>query len=207
MRRAKRRRELQNKWNKRKKQEGITKNITSSENNSNDAHSEAHSDAHSEAEVSHTKSPHQTLINEKGTEPIVSSLKKQKQNDKNLLEVTPMNKSKIKLKQTKLNFKTTQSKNSSNGNESSLFQSKPHTKLGSKNQKVAQLITSTPLNPRVNNKLISTLELDNITEIGSLSNEAAGNASDLKKNSRLKNETLRKKKKIQKSRRSPRLAK
>ncbi|XP_032666056.1 uncharacterized protein LOC116841793 [Odontomachus brunneus] len=184
--RIKRKRELQNKWNKRKKQEGITKNITSSGNNSND-------DAHSEAEISHTKSPHQTLINEKETEEIVSSLKQQKQNDKNLLETTPINKS--KLKQTKLNFKATQSKNSSNVNESSSFQSKPRTKLGNKNRKVAQLITSTPLNSRVSGKLISTLELDNITEIGSPLKEATDNINDLKKNSRLKNKTLTKKKK------------
>lgn len=193
MRRSKRRRELQDKWNKRKKQKNITKNIAIPENDGDN------NDAHSKTEVLHTKSPHQTSINEKEAE---SFSKQRKQNNKNLLEVTPMNKSKIRLKQTKLNFQTTQSTKSDTINKGPLLQSRPHVKLG-KNQKVTQLVTSTPLHPRVKSKLIPTLEIDNITEIGSLSKELTDNTSNLKNSSRLENETP--KKKIQKSlRRSPR---
>lgn len=189
LRKAKRKRELRDKWNKRKRQKNMK--IIASENDNND-------DTHSEAEESYTENPHKTSINKKDTKKTASSLKQQKQTDENPSEATPMNKSKSKLKQTKLNFQSTPS-SSNNVNKDSVLQSKPYTKLGSKNQKVTQLVSSTPKHPVA----ISTLEIDNITEIGSPPKKVADNLKDSKKNSRSRNKNGPKKR-IQQLRKSPR---
>lgn len=154
LRKAKRKKhELQNKWKKRRKHRSIMKNIVSSEDDSK---------AQSK-EVSLTKNPDQTALKEKETEKVTSSLKQQEQIDKKLLEATPMNRSKGKLKQIKLNFRTTRL-TTKNVSKSHLLRSKTRTKLSNKNKKTTQLVTSTPLHPR---GMISTWEIDNITEIGS----------------------------------------
>lgn len=188
LRKTKRKRKLQEKWSKRMKQ-NIMKNIESSEDDNSD-------DVHSKVEVSQIKSLSRAPTKKR---KIASPSKQQKQTNKSLLEATPMNKPKIKLKQTKLDFQATEPTNSDNVNKKSLIQSESHTKPNSKNKKLAQLVTSTPLPPRVRSKvMISTLEIDNITEIGSPLEKVVNN-SKLKNSSPLKGTNTPKKKVQRKS--------
>lgn len=161
LRKRKRRRELQKKWNERKRQRNTT-NIESSEDKES-------SDL--ETEASRTESPRQirkkkakkAMIRgkkaEKGT-----SISEQEKIDKNP-EETPFHKPKDKLKQTKLNF---QAKVATNTNEKSLSESKLRNKPNSKQLKIPELITSTPLlrSGNVRKGLsLSSLESNNIPTI------------------------------------------
>ncbi|XP_011148716.1 uncharacterized protein LOC105188782 [Harpegnathos saltator] len=199
--RVRKKRKIWNKWSAKKKQKNM-ENSTSSKDISDNAHSRA--------EESRSESPHQTPVNKKETRKKVSSLslKQQKQIDKNLLEATPIKEPKIILKQIKLNFQATQSMNSDKINKVLSSQSKPHIKLGRKNKKVAKLITSTPLSRRVNPKVVlSTLEIDNITEIGSPSEKEVDNLNSSRNSSRLKNKNSPKENIQNTLRKSPRSAK
>lgn len=161
LRRRKQRRELQKKWNERKRQRNTT-NIESSEDKES-------SDL--ETEASRTESPRQIRKKkakkarirgkkaEKGT-----SISEQKKINKSP-EETPFPKPKDKLKQTKLNF---QAKVATNTNEKSLSESKLRNKPNSKQLKIAELITSTPLRRSGNVRKglsLSSLESNNIPTI------------------------------------------
>ncbi|XP_014479762.1 PREDICTED: probable serine/threonine-protein kinase irlF [Dinoponera quadriceps] len=185
LREAKRKRILQNKWNERKKQKRFMEIGTSSEDNRKGEQKDNSNDnAHSMVEISHTEKPRQISVNKEGTEEAVSSLKQQ--TNENQLEQTPMNKSKSKLKQTKLNFQAARSANSDNVYKK-LSQAKPHSKFNSKSQKAAKLITSTPLRYSMAPRVISTLEIDNITEIISPPKKAAGHSNNSKNSQNLNN--------------------
>lgn len=162
LRKRKRRRELQKKWNERKRQRNTT-NIESSEDKES-------SDL--ETEAPRTESPRQIRKKkakkarirgkkaEKGT-----SISEQEKINKNP-EETPFQKPKDKLKQTKLNF---QAKVATNTNEKSLSESKLRNKPNSKQLKIAELITSTPLlrsgNMRKGLSSLSSLESNDIPTI------------------------------------------
>lgn len=159
LRKRKRRRELQKKWNERKRQRNTTNSESSEDKESSDL------------EASRTESPRQIRKKkakkarirgkkaEKGT-----SISEQKKINKNP-EETPFQKPKDKLKQTKLNF---QAKVATNTNEKSLSASKLRNKPNSKQLKIAELITSTPLLRRGNTRKglsSSSLESNDIPTI------------------------------------------
>lgn len=147
------------KWKERKKHKKIT-TIGSSEDE------DTQEESHSKANVSRTKSSRKILTKKKKTEKATSILEQEKI-DKNLPEETPLHTRKVKLKQTKLNFQPREA-TSSKTNEKSLFEPKLRN-VPSNTQ--LKLITSTPLNCRVNvTKLPSSpsLESNNITHIETL---------------------------------------
>lgn len=176
-------RELQKRWTERRKQRNV-QDIESSE--------DSQEDSHLKAKVSHTdESQRRIPIQKKKTEKATSILKR-RININLLEETTPVHKSKVKLKQTKLNFQTNEITNS-NTNEISLFD--PRNRPNNKQLKTAKLITSTPL--RVGIKKLSqspSLETNNITFIqtrtasklnDSKNNYQLGNKKTQEKNNRL----------------------
>ncbi|XP_012531955.1 uncharacterized protein LOC105834201 [Monomorium pharaonis] len=165
LRKVEKKRQLQKKWNERKRQR-ITKNSEISESSEDDRE-----DNHSKAKVPRVKNPRQ-IPTKKKTKKATTSTLKQKNINKNLLvEITPLLNPKVKLKQTKLNFETREVTNS-NTNEISLFESKSHNRSNNSKQSepdVAKLITSTPLHHKVDIRKgptsSPTLERNNIASI------------------------------------------
>lgn len=167
-------RELRKRWIERRKRKNI-KDIKSSEDDQEDSHSEA--------KKSRIESQRRIPVQKNKTKTAMSVLKQGKIN-KNLLEadVTPVHKSKAKLKQTKLNFQTNEITNS-NTKEIPLFESKRNTP-DIKRLQTAKLITSTPLRANIKNtSLSSNLEMNNITLIGMRSTKKTTNKLDDSKNS------------------------
>ncbi|KYN35927.1 hypothetical protein ALC56_09718 [Trachymyrmex septentrionalis] len=157
LRKSRRKRELKKKWSERIRRKTTTENTIE---DSSEANQETN---HPNAKKRRIKSPQRVLIKKKKAEKATSVLKQKKIN-KNPIEITPFHKSKIKLKQTKLNFQT-QAATTSNANQ--IFSSE--SKLGNKpdkRSKIPELITSTPLHPKIRNvPLSSTLEINDITRI------------------------------------------
>lgn len=199
LRKRKRKRELQKKWNERKRQKNTSRIIESSDNNEEDSQPQT--------QVTHTKSPRQ-IVRKKETEKLASTSKQEKV-FRNLPEETPLYKSKVKFKQTKLNFHTNQTTNSDNSKDAN-FELKLHNepikkkpvkkKPIKKKLKVIPLGTSTPLPDEVrNSKKISSSsnsEIGNITDI-----ETPKQTVDKLKNvkgSRLTNKIVKRKKKTPK---------
>lgn len=187
LRKRKRRRELQKKWNERKRRKNTSRNIESSENNEEDSHTQ----------VTYTESPWRVSIREKETEAVPSTSKQQEKVYGNLPEETPLYKPKVRFKQTKLNFQTNQTTNSTNSvDKSPSIVSKLHNKLDKKKPRMAPLGTSTPL-PRStrNSRKISSsssLEIENITNIKTLK-QTADKLND-NENSHLTNKKIVKRK-------------
>lgn len=180
LRKNKRRRELQKKWNEKKRQKINLKYIESSESN--------------EDSRIHSGSQQQIPIRKNETEPVPSTPKQQKKVYRNLPEETPLHKSKKRFKQTKLNFQINQITNSANSmNENSLFVSKLHKKPDKKKPKMAPLGTSTPLYPRKSRKISSSSSTDDIVNITDIEapKQTIDNLND-SKNSHLRNKKIRK---------------
>lgn len=158
MRIRQKKRKLQKKWNLRKRQR----------NTVNESSENEQEDGHSKAKVSHTGSPQQIPIRKKKARKVTS--KQEKINEHLPKETTPLHEPKVKLKQTKLNF---QNRESTNSNEMSLFESKFHNRFNKWSKSAVNLITSTPVCPKVNTERLSitlspTLEKNNITSIESI---------------------------------------
>lgn len=190
MRKLQKKRELQKKWNERKRKRDIN-NIGSSEDNDEDSHSKA--------KVSRTESPHRIPIREKKAKKTVSTPKQKKINKNLLEETTPLHEPKVKLRQTKLNFQTNEATNS-NTNEMSLFESKLRNRPDNKQSKIAKLITSTPLHKNVRVTIVRlspSLELNNITSIGT--KKTANKLNDSKNGDQLGNKNTPEKKTQEKS--------
>ncbi|XP_071565111.1 uncharacterized protein [Temnothorax nylanderi] len=188
LRKLQKKRELQKKWNERKKRR-LIRNIT-------DSSEDDQEDSHSKAKVSRTERPRQIPIREKKTEKAtpISNRKKIIKNPpiNPLEETTPMHKSKVKLKQTKLNFQTHKATNS-NTSKISLVESRLHNRPDNKQLTIAKLITSTPL--RVNIRRLSlspSLEINNITSIET-TKKTAKKLDDSKNSDQLGNEKTREK--------------
>ncbi|XP_070168850.1 DNA ligase 1 [Polyergus mexicanus] len=181
LRKSKRRRELQKKWNEKKN----LKHIESSESNEED-------------NQTHTKSSRQISMRKNETEIVPSTSKQQEKVYRNLSEETPLHKSKKKFKQTKLNFQINQITDSANSmNENSLFVSKLHNEPDKKKPKMIPLGTSTPLyrSTRKSRKISSSSNADdiiNITDIEALK-QTADKLND-SKNSHLTNKKIVKRK-------------
>lgn len=190
LRTVQRKRELRKKWNERKRQRNVT-NIESLED-------EDQEDNHSKTKVPRTKSPRRIPIRKKKTEK-ATSVSKQGKINKNLVEeTTPMNKPKMKLKQTKLNFQTHEAINS-NVNEISLFESKLRNKPENKQLQTVKLITSTPLRCSVNIRRISpSLEINNITSIET-TKKTANKLDDSKNSDQLGDKTQERNKRLLRS--------
>lgn len=167
-------RELRKRWIERRKQKNIN-DIESSEDNQEDSLSKA--------KMSRTESQQRIPI-QKNKTATAKSILKQGKIDKNLLEeTTPVHKSKVKLKQTKLNFQTNKIRNSST-NELSLFESKLHHKPGIEQLKTAKLTASTPLHANTKNIPLSpSLEKNDITIIEARSIKKTTNKLNDSKNS------------------------
>ncbi|XP_072756998.1 uncharacterized protein [Anoplolepis gracilipes] len=183
-RKKKIRRELQKKWNKRKRQKNVSTNIELSESNEEDSQIQT--------KVTRTKSPQQISIRQKETEPVPSTSKQQEK----ISQETPLYKPIVRLKQTKLNFHINQITNSPNSvNENLSFRSESHNKPDKKKPKMAPLGTSTPLYPtlRKSRKLSSSssLDIDNITDIKA-PKQTADKIND-SENSHLKNKNVKRK--------------
>ncbi|XP_071647204.1 uncharacterized protein [Temnothorax longispinosus] len=187
LRKLQRKRELHKKWNERKRRR-LIRNIT-------DSSEDDQEDSHSKAKVSRTEKPRQIPIREKKTEKAtpIRTYTNQKKIIKNppinpLEETTPMHKSKVKLKQTKLNFQTHEATNS-NTSKISLVESRLHNRPDNKQLTIAKLITSTPL--RVNIRRLSpSLEINNITSIET-TKKTANKLDDSKNSDQLGNEKTR----------------
>ncbi|KYN17163.1 PREDICTED: trigger factor-like [Trachymyrmex cornetzi] len=163
LRSSRKKRELKRKWRERLRQNTTTENTTLPEDSSDDNQETNHPNA----KKARTKSPQRVLIKKKKTKKATSALKQKKIN-KNPIEITPFHKSKVKLKQTKLNFQT-QAATTSNANQISSSELKLGNKPDSKRSKIPKLITSTPLHRKISNvPLSSTLEINDITRIESL---------------------------------------
>nr|XP_012214439.1 PREDICTED: uncharacterized protein LOC105667299 [Linepithema humile] len=168
LRKAKKKRKLQNKWKKIKRQKGTssfttTKNVTLSEDNVEDNRSKAKASVQK-----------QNLERKKKVEEVAST--------SNLKETTPFKQPEDRLKQTKLNFHTVQA-TSSDSTSKNLVKSKLHNKPGK--SRTAKLITSTPL-IRTN---INTRSLSSSFNIGSSSSisdieKSKENSNDFKMNLR-----------------------
>ncbi|EGI59156.1 PREDICTED: uncharacterized protein LOC105152183 [Acromyrmex echinatior] len=159
LRKSRKKRELKKKWSKRIRQK-TTENTTLPKDSLEDNQETNHLNA----KKRRTKSPQQILIKKKKTEKTTSVLKQKKIN-KNPIEITPFHKSKVKLKQTKLNFQT-QAATTSNANQISSSESKLGNKPDSERSKIPKLITSTPLHRKIRNIPLSpTLEINDITRI------------------------------------------
>ncbi|XP_050450561.1 uncharacterized protein LOC126851043 [Cataglyphis hispanica] len=155
LRKNKRRRELQKKWNEKKRQKINLKYIESSESNEEDS-------------WTHSGSQQQIPIRKNETESVPSTSKQQKKVYRNLPEETPLHKPKKRFKQTKLNFQINQITNSANSiNENSLFVSKLRNEPDKKKPKMVPLGTSTPLyhSARKSRKISSSSSADDIVNI------------------------------------------
>lgn len=192
LRTLQRKRKLQKKWNERKRQRNVT-NIESLED-------EDQEDSHSKTKVPRTKSPRRIPIRKKKTEKAMSVSKQRKINKNLVEETTPMNKPKVKLKQTKLNFQTHEATNS-NVNEISLFESKLRNKPENKQLRTVKLITSTPLRCSVNIRRIPlspSLEINNITFIET-TKKTANKLDDSKNSDQLGDKTQERNKRLLRS--------
>lgn len=159
MRKRKKKRELQKKWNERKRQRD--NNIEPLEDNRS-----LEKDSYSKAKVSRTESPRRILKRKKKAEKATSSSKQGKINKNLVEETTPMHKPKVKLKQTKLNFQTRLNEATNSNTNKISSELKLHNRPETKQSKIIELITSTPL--RVNLRrlpLSPSLEINNITSI------------------------------------------
>lgn len=175
-------RELRKRW-KRKRPKNIN-DMESSEDNE--------MDNYSKAKVSRIESQQQIPIQKKKTKTARSILKQGKINKNPLEETTPVPKSKVKLKQTKLNFQTNEVANS-NTNKQSLFESKLRNRPEIKQFKTAKLITSTPLRANTKNIPLSpSLEINNITSIETRSTRKTTNKLNDSKNSDQLDNTIQK---------------
>lgn len=187
LRKSKRRRELQKKWNEKKRQKINSKYIDSSESNE-------------EGSWTHSGSPWQIPIRKNETESVPSTSKQQTKVYRNLPEETPLHKPKKRFKQTKLNFQINQITNSPNSmNENSLFVSKLRNKPDKKKPKMVPLGTSTPLyhSARKSRKISSSSSADDIVNITDIeaSKQTTDHLNDSKNNlTNLTNKKIRKRK-------------
>lgn len=177
MRKRQKKRELQKKWNERKRQRD--NNIGPSKDNSS-----LEEDSYSKAKVSRTENS-RTLRKEKKAEKAPSNLKQKKINKNLVEETTPLHKSKVKLKQTKLNFQSRLNETTnSNTNEVSSSESKLH-RPENKQSKIVELITSTPLRVTLQRLPLSpSLEINNITSI-EMTKKTANKLDDSKNSDQL----------------------
>ncbi|XP_077276045.1 uncharacterized protein LOC143904923 [Temnothorax americanus] len=186
LKKRQKKRELQKKWNERKRRR-LVRNIT-------DSSEDDQEDSHSKAKVSRTERPRQIPIREKKTEKVtpISNRKKIIKNPSinPLEETTPMHKSKVKLKQTKLNFETHEA-TKSNTSKISLVESRLHNRPDNKQLTIAKLITSTPLRVNVRRLPLSpSLQINNITSIET-TKKTANKLDDSKNSDQLGNEKTR----------------
>jgi len=154
LRKLRKKRELKKKWSER-----IRQKTTESTISPGDSLEDNQETNYPNAKKRRIKSPQRVLIKKKKVEKAVL---KQKKINKNPIEITPFHKSNVKLKQTKLNFQT-QAATTSNANQIS-SESKLGNKPDSKQSKIPELITSTPLYRKIRNIPLSpTLEINDIT--------------------------------------------
>lgn len=200
-RKAKRKRELQKRWEKRRKQKSVTSNILT----------ESSSDSDSAAKVSHDGGPkHSKKRKRIGKDK--SLLEQNKEIIRNISEeITPVNKLKARFKQKKLNFHVNQTANSDRLSKSSPFDSKQHARYDSK-KKRDKIVTSTPLHPNTEEILfLSSLDSNTIADSETPPKQTASKLSESKNENSPKSKNISKKslnirKKLKSIRHSPRLS-